>query len=74
LRVLLLAYVLGVAAMSALVVHEARATLGFDRHAAVRVPLAIAAYHLSYGAGSLLGAWDAWRHGRGRERFAVLTR
>jgi succinoglycan biosynthesis protein ExoA len=74
LRALLASYVLGVGVMSALVVREAHATLGFDRHAAARVPLAIAVYHLSYGAGSLLGAWDAWRHGRGRERFAVLTR
>jgi len=74
LRSLVALYGLGVAAMSALVIREAHASLGFDWHAAVRVPAAIAAYHLSYGAGSLLGAWDAWRHGRGRDRFAVLTR
>jgi glycosyltransferase involved in cell wall biosynthesis len=39
-----------------------------------RVPLVIAAYHLGYGIGSLLGWWDALRHGRGRERFSSLTR
>ncbi len=45
-----------------------------DAAALVRVPAVIAAYHLSYGIGSLLGAWDVLRHGRGRERFASLTR
>jgi glycosyltransferase involved in cell wall biosynthesis len=45
-----------------------------DRAAAVRVPAVIAAYHLSYGIGSLAGWWDALRHGEGRPRFAVLTR
>ncbi|HMM86815.1 MAG: glycosyltransferase family 2 protein [Gammaproteobacteria bacterium] len=39
-----------------------------------RLPAVIAAQQLSYGAGFLLGTWDAWRHGRGRERFARLTR
>ncbi|WP_119289558.1 glycosyltransferase family 2 protein [Azohydromonas sediminis] len=39
-----------------------------------RLPVVIATQHLAYGAGTLLGAWDAWRHGRGRERFARLTR
>jgi glycosyltransferase involved in cell wall biosynthesis len=39
-----------------------------------RVPAVIAAYHLAYGAGSLLGWWDVSRGGRGRERFASLTR
>jgi len=38
------------------------------------VPAVIAAYHVSYGIGSLLGWWDALRHGRGRARFASLTR
>jgi glycosyltransferase involved in cell wall biosynthesis len=74
LETLLLLYGLAVAAMSALVVREARAKPGFGARAALRVPPAIAAYHLSYGAGSLIGAWDAWRHGRGRKRFTVLTR
>jgi glycosyltransferase involved in cell wall biosynthesis len=74
LGILLLLYGLAVAAMSGLVMREARAKPGFGAQAALRVPLAIVIYHLAYGAGSLLGAWDAWRHGRGRERFAVLTR
>jgi GT2 family glycosyltransferase len=39
-----------------------------------RLPVVIATQHLAYGVGSIAGAWDAWRHGRGRERFARLTR
>ena len=39
-----------------------------------RVPTVIATYHLAYGAGSLFGGWDVSRRGRGRERFASLTR
>jgi len=39
-----------------------------------RLPPVVAAQHLGYGVGTLLGHWDAWRHGRGRERFASLTR
>lgn len=39
-----------------------------------RLPVVIATQHLAYGVGSLAGAWDAWRHGHGRERFASLTR
>jgi len=42
--------------------------------ALIRVPAVIAAYHFGYGIGSLLGWWDALRHGSGRERFASLTR
>ena len=40
----------------------------------LRVPAVIVAYHVGYGVGSIFGAWDAWRHGRGRERFSTLTR
>ena len=39
-----------------------------------RKPAVIAAYHFGYGIGSILGAWDALRLDRGRERFARLTR
>jgi len=39
-----------------------------------RLPLVIAAQQLGYGAGGLAGSWDAWRHGRGRRRFARLSR
>ena len=39
-----------------------------------RLPLVVAAQQLGYGIGTLIGHWDAWRHGRGRERFARLTR
>lgn len=42
--------------------------------ALVRVPAVILAYHMGYGLGSLLGWWDALRHGHGRARFASLTR
>ncbi|HET7795014.1 MAG TPA: glycosyltransferase family 2 protein, partial [Rhizobacter sp.] len=40
----------------------------------LRVPAVIAAYHLGYGIGSLIGWWDALRGGPGRARFARLTR
>ncbi|WP_157263597.1 glycosyltransferase family 2 protein [Azohydromonas aeria] len=39
-----------------------------------RLPAVIAAHHVGYGIGTLLGWWDVLRHGRGRERFARLTR
>lgn len=39
-----------------------------------RLPLVVAAQQLGYGVGTLVGHWDAWRHGSGRERFARLTR
>ncbi|MBW8831297.1 MAG: glycosyltransferase family 2 protein [Burkholderiales bacterium] len=40
----------------------------------VRIPAVIAAYHFGYGIGSIIGWWDVLRHGKGRERFARLTR
>ena len=70
LAVLVIAYVLSVAAMTLAVARSAH----LDAAAALRVPAVIAAYHVGYGIGSLVGAWDALRHGRGRERFASLTR
>ena len=39
-----------------------------------RLPLVVAAQQIGYGVGTLAGVWDAWRHARGRERFARLTR
>ena len=39
-----------------------------------RLPWVVAAQQLGYGIGSLAGHWDAWRHGRGRERFTGSTR
>jgi glycosyltransferase involved in cell wall biosynthesis len=39
-----------------------------------RLPLVIAAQQIGYGLGSLFGYWDAWRRGRGRNRFGRLTR
>ena len=41
---------------------------------ALRLPLVIVTYHLSYGIGSLIGWWDVLRHGVGRARFGVLSR
>ena len=38
------------------------------------VPAVVAAYHFGYGIGSLIGGWDALRHGHGSARFAGLTR
>lgn len=67
-------YVLAVGAMTGLVCREAASRPGFGLRAALRVPLAIVTYHLSYGLGSVLGAWDAFVRGRPRARFAVLTR
>lgn len=42
--------------------------------ATLRLPGVIAACQVGYGLGTLLGAWDAGLHGRGRARFASLTR
>jgi len=67
---LLGAYGVGVVAMTAAVSSDQRLHAG----ATWRVPAVIAAYHVGYGIGSLFGWWDALRHGRGRERFAALTR
>lgn len=39
-----------------------------------RLPLVVAAQQIGYGVGTLIGVWDAWRHGRGRDSFARLTR
>jgi hypothetical protein len=39
-----------------------------------RLPLVVAAQQIGYGVGTLIGMWDAWRYGRGRDSFARLTR
>ncbi len=41
---------------------------------ALRLPPVIAAYHLGYGIGSLVGWWDVLRGLPGRARFTRLTR
>ena len=41
---------------------------------AARVAAVILTYHLSYGTGFLLGAWDALVRGRPGSRFGALTR
>ncbi|MEP7303695.1 MAG: glycosyltransferase family 2 protein, partial [Caldimonas sp.] len=63
-------YTLAVAALSAGVLLAAP----LPRPVALRVPAVIVTYHLAYGIGSIAGAFDALRDGRGRERFTGLTR
>jgi glycosyltransferase involved in cell wall biosynthesis len=67
---LLGAYAVAVAAMTVAVAAGRR----LGGAAVVRVPAVIVAYHLAYGIGSLAGAVDALFRGRGRPRFATLTR
>ena len=61
-------YALGVAAMTVL------AGTGHPFRVILRLPAVIAAYHVGYGIGFLVGAWDALRGRPGRNRFARLTR
>ncbi|HUG24365.1 glycosyltransferase family 2 protein [Piscinibacter sp.] len=63
-------YATAVGAMTAAIAVEQHLGLA----TVVRVPAVIAAYHVAYGIGSLIGGWDVLRHGKGRERFASLTR
>ncbi|HJW11049.1 MAG TPA: glycosyltransferase family 2 protein, partial [Albitalea sp.] len=67
---LLAIYAVAVVAMTAGVAADGRLSVA----ALVRVPAVIVAYHVGYGIGSLFGWWDALRHGKGRARFAALTR
>jgi len=68
LLVLVVAYALLVAGLSVAVAAGSSWSLLW------RLPPVVAAQQLGYGIGTLLGHWDAWRHGRGHERFASLTR
>lgn len=63
-------YALGVLAMTVAVAQ----TQTLAMPVLLRIPAVIAAYHVGYGIGSVIGWWDALRHGSGRERFAKLTR
>lgn len=63
-------YAVAVAAMTAIIAAQQQPGWAALR----RVPIVIGAYHLGYGLGSLVGWWDALRHGTGRARFAALTR
>ena len=67
---LMAVYALAVLCMTGAVAQSQRLALP----ALLRVPAVIAAYHVGYGIGSLIGWWDALRGGAGRERFAKLTR
>jgi len=63
-------YLLGVFAMTAAVAQSQKPSFAV----LARIPAVIAGYHFGYGIGSIIGWWDVLRHGRGRERFARLTR
>jgi succinoglycan biosynthesis protein ExoA len=67
---LLGSYAVAVGAMSAAVLLVAPHPVAV----ALRIPAVIVAYHVAYGIGTILGTFDALVHGRGRERFATLTR
>ena len=67
---LLVAYAGAVGAMTVAVLREAPQPL----KVALRVPAVIAAYHVAYGIGSIVGAFDVLRGRPGRERFARLSR
>ena len=41
---------------------------------ALRVPAVIVTYHVAYGIGTIIGAFDVLRGRPGRERFAKLSR
>jgi len=68
LALLVAAYLLLVAGLSMAVAATTSWRLLF------RLPFVIATQQLAYGAGTLVGAWDAWRRGRGRVRFSRPTR
>ena len=70
LATLLFAYAGGVAAMCVAVLRDTPQPAAV----AVRLPAVIAAYHVAYGIGTLIGAFDVLLGRRGRERFARLSR
>ncbi len=70
LAVLLATYVAAVLALTAGVAVSQHTPFAV----ACRIPPVIAAYHVGYGLGSLMGAWDVLRGAGGRSRFATLTR
>lgn len=69
---LLALYAAVVVAMSLAVAAAGAWRLGWPLY--WRLPVVVAAHHVGYGIGSLFGGWDVLRHGRGRARFARLTR
>ena len=68
--VLVASYALVVAALSAAVLLAAPQTAAVAR----RVPAVIATYHVAYGIGTLVGAFDVLSGRPPRERFTTLTR
>ena len=70
LSLLVASYALVLAAMSVAVLRPAPQPLAV----AWRVPVVIAAYHVAYGIGTLVGAFDALSGRPPRERFSTLTR
>jgi len=67
-------YVLGVLVMTVVVAQTQAQSQTLATPVLLRIPAVIAAYHVGYGIGSVIGWWDVLRHGSGRERFATLTR
>ena len=70
LATLLVAYAGGVGGMTVAVLRDAPQPLAV----ALRLPAVIAAYHVAYGIGTIVGAFDVLRGRSGRERFARLSR
>ena len=70
LALLLVAYAGAVGAMTVAVLRDAPQPWAV----ALRVPAVIATYHVAYGIGTILGAFDVLRGRPGRERFAKLSR
>jgi len=67
-------YALGVLVMTVAVAQTQAQSQTLATPVLLRIPAVIAAYHVGYGTGSIIGWWDVLRHGSGRERFATLTR
>ena len=67
-------YVLGVLVMTVVVAQTQAQSQTLATPVLLRIPAVIAAYHVGYGTGSIIGWWDVLRHGSGRERFATITR
>jgi hypothetical protein len=70
LELLLVAYAGAVGAMTVAVLRDAPQPWAV----ALRVPAVIVTYHVAYGIGTIIGAFDVLRGRPGRERFAKLSR
>ena len=70
LALLVVAYAGGVAGMTVAVLRDTPQPASV----ALRLPAVIAAHHVAYGIGTIVGAVDVLRGRTGRERFARLSR